>query len=155
VKITDYLDPAHVYVDLAAASRRELLEQLIVRLEDHLPPDIVAGQLVERLEAHEVCCASCIDTHIAVPHLLLAGLQGPLLAVARTAAPVPYDESSGATVFLVFLLLSPAEHQAQHIRSLARLTRISRECHFATRARDLERAEELYALIEEEDWRHI
>ena len=67
---------------------------------------------------------------VAIPHGKLDGLSRIYALVARLAEPVDYKAIDGAPVDLVFLLLSPPDAGAEHLKALAAVSRVVR--HAAT-----------------------
>lgn len=155
MKICDFLDPAHLVVDITEPTRRGVFRQILAKVRDHLPAGIQPEELADRLEEEEVLQASCVDSLIAVPHLRVPGLDCTLVAVGKTLDPFVYDAASQLRINLIFLVLSPEEETGRQLRLLARLSRICHEGEFARRALSVHDSDALYTLIEEEDWRHI
>ena len=67
---------------------------------------------------------------MAIPHGKLAGLDRVYALVARLSTPVDYKAIDGGKVDLVFLLLSPPDAGAEHLKALAAVSRLVR--HAAT-----------------------
>ena len=63
---------------------------------------------------------------VAIPHGKLDELDRVYALVARLAAPIDYKAIDGAPVDLVFLLLSPPDAGAEHLKALAAVSRLVR-----------------------------
>ena len=59
-------------------------------------------------------------------HGKLASLDRVYALVARLAAPIDYKAIDGAPVDLIFLLLSPPDAGAEHLKALAAVSRLMR-----------------------------
>jgi PTS system nitrogen regulatory IIA component len=64
---------------------------------------------------------------IAIPHGKLAGIDRIYCLFARLEEPIDFDSLDGEPVDLVFLLLAPEDAGADHLKALARISRIIRD----------------------------
>ena len=67
---------------------------------------------------------------VAIPHGKIEGLKRIYCLFARLAEPIDYKAIDGRPVDLVFLLLSPPDAGAEHLKALAAISRVTR--HAAT-----------------------
>ena len=63
---------------------------------------------------------------VAIPHGKIEGLTQHLCLFVRLAEPVDYKAIDGQPVDLVFLLLSPPDAGAEHLKALAAVSRVIR-----------------------------
>ena len=63
---------------------------------------------------------------VAIPHGKIESLSRIYGLFARTAEPIDYKAIDGRPVDLVFLLLSPANAGAEHLKALAAISRVTR-----------------------------
>ncbi len=70
---------------------------------------------------------------------------------ARVAEPVDFDAVDGEKVDVVFLLLAPEGAGADHLKALARISRLLREGHAVDKLRASKDASALYAVLTEND----
>ncbi len=68
---------------------------------------------------------------------------------ARLAAPVEFDAVDNEPVDLVFLLLAPEHAGADHLKALARISRLLRDHDVVAKLRGTDTAEGLYAILTE------
>jgi nitrogen PTS system EIIA component len=66
---------------------------------------------------------------------------------ARLDTPIPFDAMDGQPVDLLFLLLAPEDAGADHLKALARLSRLMRDPHLMTQLRAAKDQMSLYALL--------
>ena len=66
---------------------------------------------------------------------------------ARLAAPVDFDAVDGRPVDLVFLLLAPESAGADHLKALAKISRILRDDSVCSKIRGAENAEAIYSAL--------
>jgi nitrogen PTS system EIIA component len=63
---------------------------------------------------------------VAIPHARLKGLKTPMAVLAVLDTPVDFDAPDGRPADIVVLLLSPDDAGADHLKALARLSRLLR-----------------------------
>jgi PTS system nitrogen regulatory IIA component len=124
MQISDFLDFEAIRVDLAASNKRQLLNQMaqIAAARLNLDPSAIADAVAER----ERLGSTGFGGGVAIPHGKLDSLDKVYAIVARLAAPVDYKAIDGAPIDLVFLLLSPPDAGAEHLKALAAVSRLIR-----------------------------
>jgi PTS system nitrogen regulatory IIA component len=110
---------------------------------------------MEELLDREKSYSTGLECGIAVPHAMVEGVEKTVCLVATMQVPVNMGTVDGSLVHTAFLLLSPPEAVATHIRLLARIARLCSETAFVERLRRSPDAETLYRTIVEEDERHV
>ena len=86
---------------------------------------------------------------LAIPHGKLPGVEGLHGLFARLEKPVEFDAIDDQPVDLVFLLLAPEGAGADHLKALARVSRILRDKAFCEKLRGTDNPDALYALLVE------
>ena len=87
---------------------------------------------------------------IAIPHGRLAGLDKPRGLFARLGHPIDFDAIDERPVDLVFLLVAPEGAGADHLKALARVSRLLRDRKVCEKLRGSETPEAIYALLTEQ-----
>lgn len=64
---------------------------------------------------------------IAIPHIKIAGLDKITCVFARLAKPVSFESHDGEPVDLLFFLLAPEHAGGDHLKALARISRLVRD----------------------------
>jgi len=122
VELSNLLKPEHVFLDIPARTREEVLVYVAQRLEQ-------AGavrrsqDLVDLLLDRERLGATLVGEETAIPHCKVPGLGGVIAAFARSPEPVPFGLDQGLAR-LFFFILSPEEQPAAHLRVLANIARL-------------------------------
>jgi len=153
MKILDILaNEALVAPALQGTDKTEVLRELAVHLAGARPEDhIDAERLVEVLWERERLGSTAIGDGIAIPHGKLAGLQGVIGAFGRHPAGVNFDSLDGTPTHLFFLLVAPEDSVGQHLKALARVSRLLKDRAFRERLLAAPDRAALYALIRQED----
>ena len=145
VEIADLVTPRGVIAQLRAPTKRHLLQELARRAAPMtgIPDKRIYDALVER----ERLGTTGIGTGIAIPHCRLPELTRLYGMFARLERPVPFEAIDDQPVDLVFLLLAPTEAGAEHLKALARVSRLLRDRAMCEKLRGANSADALYALL--------
>lgn len=84
---------------------------------------------------------------VALPHGRIDGLRGVFGYFARLAAPIDFQSVDNLPVDLVFLILSPPEAGADHLKALASVSRILRDRNMVAKLRGARSRDALFALL--------
>ena len=145
MQLSDFLDFEAVRVDLAAGNKRQLLNQLaqIAAARLSLDPSLIADAIAER----ERLGSTGFGGGVAIPHGKLAQLDRVYALMARLAAPIDYKAIDGQEVDLVFLLLSPPDAGAEHLKSLAAVSRLVRHAGIVEKLRGARSRDAMAAVL--------
>ena len=124
MQLSDFLDFEAIKTSLPGGNKRSLLQQLATlagqRLQ--LDPAPILASLVER----ERLGSTGFGHGVAIPHGKVEGLTRIYCLFARLAEPVDFKAIDSTKVDLVFLLLSPPDAGAEHLKALATISRVIR-----------------------------
>ena len=121
MQLTDFIDFESIRHDLSPGNKRALLNQLaqIAGQRLNLDPARIADAIAER----ERLGSTGFGGGVAIPHGKLDGLDRIYGLAVRLGEPLAYKAIDGAPVDLVFLLLSPPDAGAEHLKALATISR--------------------------------
>lgn len=106
-----------------------------------------AQQLYRKLCEREELGSTGIGSGVAIPHCKLAGLDEVVLAVGISPEGVDFGAVDGEPVKVFFLLISPDDAPAEHLQSLATISRWIKNGRHRERILDLRDAAEIYSLL--------
>jgi nitrogen PTS system EIIA component len=143
--ISDVLTPAGVIAHLRATNKRQALQELARRAASLTgrPERAIFEVLLER----ERLGTTGIGSGTAIPHGRLADLPRICGLFARLEKPVDFEAIDNQPVDLIFLLLTPAGAGADHLKALARVSRLLRDKAVCEKLRGTDNADALYALL--------
>jgi PTS system nitrogen regulatory IIA component len=147
MEITDLLTPSSVIAALKAQGKKQLLQELAVRAAQLT--GLPERRIFETLSERERLGTTGVGQGIAIPHGRLAGLDKIAGLFARLEAPIDYDAVDNQPVDLVFLLLAPEQAGADHLKALARVSRLLRNQTVCEKLRAAGKPEALYAILTE------
>lgn len=145
MEITDLLDPSGVIPNLRVTSKRQALQELARRAATLTGED--EHKIFESLWERERLGSTGIGNGTAVPHGRISGLKRALTLFARLEKPLDFDAIDSQPVDLIFLLLTPADAGADHLKALARISRLLRNRAMCAKLRGTESADGIYALL--------
>jgi PTS system nitrogen regulatory IIA component len=148
LEIADLLaGPDAVLACVKASGKKALLAELAGRAAALYKLD--ERRLFDRLLERERLGSTGIGGGIAIPHGRMAGIDKPVGLFARLGHPVDFDSIDERPVDTVFLLLAPEGAGADHLKALARVSRLLRDRSLVEKLRATENADALYALLVE------
>lgn len=147
MEIIDLITPERVVVDLRATSKKHALQQLAQRAAEitGLHERAVFDVLLER----ERLGTTGVGNGIAIPHGKLPGIEQLYGMFARLETPIDFDSIDEQPVDLIFMLLAPENAGADHLKALARVSRLLRDKAMCEKLRGADQSDALYALLTE------
>lgn len=143
--LSDILSDKAIDADLVAANKKALFQQLATaaaRLTG-LPAKTIAASL----SAREKIGSTGFGGGAAIPHGKIEGLPAVFGFFARLETPVDFQSIDNMPVDLVFLLLSPPDAGADHLKALARVSRAFRDSQTVAKLRGARSRDAIYALL--------
>ena len=150
--LSDLISPEAMIASLKAKNNKQLLQALsahAARLTGLEERDIF-----DTLLQRERLGSTGLGQGIAIPHGKFTGLTRIVGVFAKLAEPVDFDAVDGAPVDIVFLLLAPEGAGADHLKALARISRLLREGSAVEKLRASKDAAALYAVLTEATTSH-
>ncbi|MCF8707242.1 PTS sugar transporter subunit IIA [Rhizorhapis sp. SPR117] len=141
----DILLPKALNSRLIASNKKQLFQRIaeiaatVYALDEHV--------VFERLMERERLGSTGFGGGVAIPHAKLDNLTSMRAVVVLLEEPVTFDAVDGLPVDLVFALLSPIDSGAEHLKTLARVSRYLRDERHMARLRGAGSDEALFALL--------
>ena len=145
MEIAEILTMDGVLANLKAGSKKQLLQELaaVAAKETGVHERIIFDVLLER----ERLGTTGVGKGIAIPHGKLGDIDRLYGVFARLPSAVDFEAIDEQPVDLIFLLLAPETAGADHLKALARISRLLRDDDVCVRLRGSDHAEALYALL--------
>lgn len=128
MQLSEFLDFEAIKTSLSGGNKRSLLQQLANLAGQRLGLDSAA--ILASLSERERLGSTGFGQGVAIPHGKIEGLTRIYGLFVRLAEPIDYKALDRAQVDLIFLLLSPPDAGAEHLKALAAISRVTR--HAAT-----------------------
>src|SRR6187431_3644639 len=152
MRLCEILSPERIHVDSQGGAVHDKGDAIRVLSELLAPAVGVEQQTVERLlMERERLQSTGIGDGVAIPHTSLDHAEQQASALILCTRGIDFDAIDGKRVHIVFGVVGPKRATGEHLRTLARISRLLRDDH--TRARMVSAAsrEEVYGLIAAHD----
>ena len=143
--IGDWLDRAGIVYRSSADSKRQALSAAADAAAKMLK--LKASDILDALMEREGQGSTGVGRGVAVPHARLAGLDRLRAVLVRLDKPVAFDAVDGQPVDLLFVLFAPEHAESQHLRALARVSRLFRQSEVREQLRQARTPDALYAIL--------
>jgi len=145
MEINDLITIECVVPGLKVTSKKQALQELSKRAGEITGEHerVIFDVLMER----ERLGTTGVGHGIAIPHGKLANLDRLYGIFARLDQPIDFNAIDDNPVDLIFLLLAPETAGADHLKALARVSRLLRDNQVCEKLRKTEEAEALFALL--------
>lgn len=145
MEISDLIAAEQVIPNFKVSSKKQALQELARRAEavTGLQERVIFDTLLER----EKLGTTGIGGGIAIPHAKLPNLERPYGLFARIAPAIDFDSVDEGPVDLIFLLLAPESAGADHLKALARISRLLRDTTVCENLRQSEDRDAMFALL--------
>jgi len=145
MEIGDILTEKSVVTALKATSKKQALEELAHRAAEGT--GLREREIFDVLLERERLGTTGVGSGIAIPHGKLPDLDRLYGCFARLEEPVEFDAVDSQPVDLIFLLLAPESAGADHLKALARISRVLRNTVSCDKLRHAASASAIYNLL--------
>lgn len=146
MKLGSLTRPELIFAELAGSDRLTVLRALAQHLVEAGSVND-ADDLYRKLWEREKLGSTGIGGGVAIPHCKLNGLDRVVLAVGMVKEGIDFDAADGKPVRLFFLLISPHDSPADHLQSLAAISKWVKADRHVERILKLGDRREIYALL--------
>jgi nitrogen PTS system EIIA component len=147
MNLGDLLAVDGVIPQLRAKDKKAALLELSLRAGDVTKVD--ARSIHDALVQRENLGSTGLGRGIAIPHVKLRQLKSISCLFARLDTPIPFDSLDGLPVDLIFVLLAPEHASGDHLKALARISRVLRDTSALQRLRTAKDRAALLAILTE------
>jgi PTS system nitrogen regulatory IIA component len=136
--------------NMLAKTKTEALEELVNALiKGGLKLD--SAKVIEVLQQREKLGSTGIGDGLAIPHGKISSLDEIVVAFGRSKKGVDFDSLDGKPVHIFFLLLAPENSVGQHLKALARISKMLKKANFRQKLIETDSKSDLYKLIIEQN----
>ena len=136
--------------NMLAKTKTEALEELVNALiKGGLK--LNCAKVIEVLQQREKLGSTGIGDGLAIPHGKISSLDEIVVAFGRSKKGVDFDSLDGKPVHIFFLLLAPENSVGQHLKALARISKMLKKANFRQKLIETDSKSDLYKLILEQN----
>lgn len=148
MQIGDILDRGAIAARASAPNKRQALTAVAEIAARNFGLD--AGIILEALSEREAAGSTGVGYGVAVPHARLAGLDRMRGVFVRLDVPVDFESVDEQPVDLIFALFAPPNASSEHLRALARVSRMLRQGDLREHLRQARTPDAIHALLVQE-----
>ena len=150
MKLADYLEVKTVIPKLSSNNKDDVIKELAHKLSE-TSPQINQERLLEVFLEREKLCSTAVDYGIAVPHAKLNGLSDIVLGFGRSIEGIDFESLDGKPTHFFITLIVPEESTGDHLKLLARISKIFKDKELRSKLMSCETDEEILESIIQED----
>ena len=150
MKVTELLKREFIIEELVSRTKRDVLRELadaVLQGCEGYEPEETVNILQER----EKLGSTGIGDGIAIPHGKLAIIDEMAISFGRSTEGIDFNAMDGRPVHLFFLLLAPENAAGQHLKMLAKISRMLKDESFRKDLLASRSREELLKIITDKD----
>lgn len=151
--IRDLLQDGLIIEEIAATDKGGVLREFADRLQS-TGKIKNSEELVRVLRERESLGSTGIGDGVAIPHGKMLLIPDMVVAFGRSTRGVDFQSIDHKPAYLFFLLVTPAEKPGDHLKTLARISRILKNPVFRDNLKRASSRQELERLIREEDGKY-
>jgi len=152
MEIVDLITPKSVIANLRVTSKKQALQEL-ARFAAGLTGEQERA-IFEVLLERERLGTTGVGAGVAIPHGKLPGLKHLYGVFARLETPIDFESVDEQPVDLIFLLLAPESTGADHLKALARVSRLLRDREMCEKLRGSDTGDAIFALLTDTSTSH-
>jgi PTS system nitrogen regulatory IIA component len=145
MQIGDLIERNAIALRVSAANKRQALAVVAEIAARNLGLD--AGDILDALTEREQAGSTGVGHGVAAPHARLDGLGRMRGVFVRLDQPVGFESVDEQPVDLIFALFAPPDAGAEHLRALARVSRMLRQAVLRQQLRQARTADAIHALL--------
>ena len=150
IKIFEFLYPKAIILDLQSKDKKGAVNELVECLvkEKKLKDSLKA---ISAVMEREKLGTTGVGQGVAIPHGRTDVVSELVGAVGISKQGVEFEALDGEPVYIIFLLLSPPGSGGQHLRALAKVSRLCKDKFFRQALMESKTKEEILKIIQQED----
>ncbi|MCX5863188.1 MAG: PTS sugar transporter subunit IIA [Desulfomonile sp.] len=152
MKILDFLRYDGIIASLQADSKKDVLVELVEPISEANPHLDKAG-LIKTLLERENLGSTGIGGGVAIPHGKFEGLLSLSATFGRSIRGVDFNSMDNRPAHLFFLLVAPRNSAGEHLKALARISRLLKDPMLKNGLQKADSPDEIFSILEEYDRR--
>jgi PTS system nitrogen regulatory IIA component len=147
MEIADLITPDAVVAHLKAVTKKQALQELAAKASR--VTRIPERRIFETLAEREKLGSTGMGQGVAIPHGRFGGIDRMTGVFARLDKPIDFEAMDDQPVDIMFALFAPEGAGADHLKALARVSRLLRNQAIVEKLRAAKDPAALYALLTE------
>ena len=154
MKISDILKKEHIIKELDSYDKKNVLDELSSFLEDE--GEITSKEnLLTALIEREKLGSTGIGENVAIPHAKISEIDKIITVFGRSKNGVEFESLDQKPVNFIFLVIAPENSTGQHLKALARISRLFKNPSLRESVLRTNEADQIYSILVDEDSKFI
>lgn len=149
MKILDVLQLETIIPELTSRDKKGILEELAAPISEIT--GIRHSDLVRVLMEREQLGSTGIGDGIGIPHGKIANMDRMMVGFGMSRQGMDFDSLDGRPTHIFFVLVTPEQSTGQHLKLLARLSKMLKSDLFRKKLMTASSRDEIHAIIRNED----
>jgi len=150
MRLEQMLKIENINEDLQAKTKTEALLELSSMITKGYPI-LDQASVFNVLQQREKLGSTGIGDGIAIPHGKVSDLKEVVVSFGRSREGIDFEALDGKPVHIFFLLLAPEDCAGQHLKALARISKMLKTGNFRRKLMEAKDKTDLYKIIMEQD----
>ncbi len=150
MKLTDLLKEENIIADITSRDKSGVLHELVKGFAEQTE-DLGEEEFFEVLSEREKLGSTGIGNGVAIPHGKLKHLSRHLISFGRSRDGIEFDSIDGKPASLFFVLVAPENSSGEHLKILAKISKMLKNKDFRSRLIKAEDREEIHRVISDFD----
>jgi PTS system nitrogen regulatory IIA component len=146
MQLNQILKIEFINANLSARNKDEALAELINTITQG-GIKLKHSSIIEILTQRENLGSTGIGDGVAIPHGKIPELDEIIVAFGRSMEGIPFKSLDGKPVHLFFLLLAPENSSGQHLKILAKISKMLKDVDFRKKLLKAKSQSDLYKII--------
>ena len=154
MKITDILKKDYIIDSLVSNDKASTLEELSSFLKNK---GLISNKenLLNALMEREQLGSTGIGENVAIPHAKISEIDQIITIFGRSIKGIEFDSLDKKPVHFIYLVLAPAKSSGQHLKVLARISRLLKNKSLREAIMGAAETNQIYSIIADEDSKYI
>ncbi|MBT3517264.1 MAG: PTS transporter subunit EIIA [Nitrospina sp.] len=150
MKISEILTKENIIKDLKSFDKESVLEELSNFLKDRGEIPNKENLLLSLLE-REKLGSTGIGENVAIPHAKIRDIDKIITVFARSQIGVEFESLDQKPVNFIYLILAPENSTGQHLKALARISRLFKNPSLRESVLRANEIDQIYSILVDED----
>ncbi|MFH0958346.1 MAG: PTS sugar transporter subunit IIA [Pseudomonadota bacterium] len=150
MRILDFLGSDAIIGSMKATSKEEALAELVAPILE-ANPSLDKKQLLKTILEREKLGSTGLGGGVAIPHGKLEGLEKLAASFGRSENGIDFSSMDNKPTYLFFMLIAPKDCAGDHLKALARISRLFKDPILTNNLKQAENSAQIYGLLEESD----
>ena len=150
MKVLEFLDTSSINLDVKSSSKPDVIAELCELLQSNGKINDLT-KVIAALMEREKLGSTGIGQGVAIPHGKSEATPTLVGALGISRKGVQFDSLDGEPVHVIFMLVAPDDGSGQHLKALARVSRLLKDKFFRQAIKEAKLPSDIEKIIREED----